>query len=101
MDVVIGSGFDWDDGNRQKCQKHGVSIEEIESVFANDPVVYRDEIHSRDEERWQAIGRTLRGRAVFVVFTIRQVHEGWRIRPVSARFMHVREVENYGRTHET
>ena len=24
-------GFDWDDGNRGKCQMHGVSIKEIES----------------------------------------------------------------------
>ena len=24
------SGFDWDDGNRAKCEKHGVSITEIE-----------------------------------------------------------------------
>jgi hypothetical protein len=28
------SGFDWDDGNRAKCQKHGVSIAEIEALFA-------------------------------------------------------------------
>lgn len=27
------SGYDWDDGNYQKCQKHGVSIEEIETLF--------------------------------------------------------------------
>ena len=26
-------GFDWDDGNRDKCQKHGVSIGEIERLF--------------------------------------------------------------------
>ena len=28
------SGFDWDDGNIQKCQKHKVSIEEIEALFS-------------------------------------------------------------------
>ncbi len=27
------SGFDWDDGNIEKCQKHGVSLEEIEALF--------------------------------------------------------------------
>jgi uncharacterized DUF497 family protein len=27
------SGFDWDSGNRDKCQKHGVSIAEIEALF--------------------------------------------------------------------
>jgi hypothetical protein len=25
-------GFDWDDGNRAKCVKHGLTIEQIESV---------------------------------------------------------------------
>jgi hypothetical protein len=27
------SGFDWDDGNRTKCEKRGVSIAEIEALF--------------------------------------------------------------------
>jgi hypothetical protein len=27
------AGFDWDDANRSKCQKHGVPITEIEAVF--------------------------------------------------------------------
>ena len=27
------AGFDWDDGNVGKCQKHGVSIEVIEGLF--------------------------------------------------------------------
>jgi hypothetical protein len=31
------SGFDWDEGNRAKCQKHGVSIPEIEELFAQGP----------------------------------------------------------------
>jgi hypothetical protein len=26
-------GFDWDEGNVAKCQKHGLSVEEIESLF--------------------------------------------------------------------
>ncbi len=25
-------GFDWDDGNRSKCQKHGMTIAQIEHV---------------------------------------------------------------------
>ena len=28
------SGFDWDRGNRDKCQKHGVTVREIESLFS-------------------------------------------------------------------
>jgi predicted DNA binding CopG/RHH family protein len=29
------ASFDWDDGNRRKCQKHGLSIAEIEHVLAH------------------------------------------------------------------
>jgi uncharacterized DUF497 family protein len=27
------AGFDWDDGNRKKCQKHGVTLDEIEAAL--------------------------------------------------------------------
>lgn len=29
--------FDWDSGNYAKCQSHGLSIAEIEAVFAATP----------------------------------------------------------------
>jgi hypothetical protein len=29
-DAVVG--LDWDAGNRKKCQKHGVTLEEIEAT---------------------------------------------------------------------
>src|SRR2546422_99466 len=35
MDRAI-SGFDWDAGNLAKCQSHGVSIAEVESLFLPD-----------------------------------------------------------------
>jgi len=28
------AGFDWDDGNRRKCRRHGVSTADIEFVLA-------------------------------------------------------------------
>ena len=31
MNVGV-AGFDWDAGNRAKCQKHGVSVAEVEEV---------------------------------------------------------------------
>jgi uncharacterized protein len=31
------AGFKWDAGNRAKCQKHGVSLEEIEDLFRHAP----------------------------------------------------------------
>ena len=29
----VVAGFDWDHGNREKCQKHGVSVADIEFAF--------------------------------------------------------------------
>lgn len=64
-------GFDWDEGNRAKCQKHGLSIAEIAALFAHSPRIAPDPKHSVDEDRLIAVGRTSTGRPVFVAFTIR------------------------------
>ncbi len=88
-------GFDWDDGNRAKCQTHGVTIAEIEFVFANEPLVAPDIRHSVAEDRLVAIGTNERGRRIFVAFTVR-VRDGARlIRPISARFMRDKEFLRY------
>jgi uncharacterized DUF497 family protein len=47
MDLQV-SGFDWDDGNRSKCQKHGVSMAEIEALFVHGPCIAPDPKHSAD-----------------------------------------------------
>jgi uncharacterized protein len=101
MDGPTFAGFDWDEGNVEKCQKHGVSIGEIEALLLSEPATYPDALHSSDEERWQAIGRTAAGRAIFVVFTFRDDGDGQWIRPIGARYMHAKEVQNYERSHET
>jgi uncharacterized DUF497 family protein len=88
-------GFDWDDGNRAKCQKHGVSIAEIESLFRSDLRVAPDPKHSHHEDRMIAVGRTSSGRPVFVAFTIRNNRDRRLVRPVSARYMHAEEVAAY------
>jgi hypothetical protein len=94
MDVRV-AGFDWDAGNRAKCEKHGVSIVEVEGLFSRLLLIIPDESHSESEERLRAIGKTASGRSVFLVFTIR-VRAGNRvIRPVSARYMHRKEVRHY------
>ena len=54
-----------------------------------------DAAHSRAEERHWAIGETASGRSVFVVFTIRERGGKRFIRPVSARYMHRKEVKRY------
>jgi uncharacterized DUF497 family protein len=53
-------GFDWDDGNRQKCQKHGVSVSEIDEFFSGSPRVVPSESHSEVEERYIAVGSLAR-----------------------------------------
>ena len=88
-------GFGWDRGNRDKCQKHGVSIEEIESLFFGDARGGPDARNSRQEQRFRAVGRTDKGRALFVVFTMRRRGDGLLIRPISARYMHRKEIEAY------
>lgn len=80
----------WDQGNWPKCGKHAVSKTEIEQTFANDPMVKPDRTGT-DEVRYNAIGQTDAGRFAFVVFTFR----GDDIRPISARFMHAKEVRRY------
>ena len=65
------AGFDWDEGDRSKCQKHGVSPAAIEDIFRRPIAVLPDPLHSKSEERFKAIGGTGEGRGMFVVFTFR------------------------------
>jgi uncharacterized protein len=87
--------FDWDRANWLKCQKHGVSIEAIESLFDRPLAILPDEAHSRRERRLRAVGRTRDGRAIFVVYTLRRHGNDLRIRPISARYMHTKEIATY------
>ena len=89
------SGFDWDEGNRAKCQKHGVSITQIEALFAHNPRIAPDPKHSVDEDRLIAVGKIDTGRPIFVAYTIRMKNRQRLIRPVTARYMHVKEVAAY------
>ena len=94
MRRTIG-GFDWDEGNRAKCLKHGVSIAEIEALLRGEPHVAPDPRHSAAEDRFIAVGRNAQGRALFVAFTLRTRDGEGLIRPVSARYMHRKEVASY------
>lgn len=89
------SGFDWDHGNRAKCRKQGVSPAEVEGLFDRPLLLVPDEAHSHEEQRLRAIGKTARGRSVFLVFTIRERGGERLIRPISARYMHKKEVASY------
>jgi uncharacterized DUF497 family protein len=91
------AGFEWDQGNRDKCQKHGVPLAAIENVFEGPLVVFPDSAHSRVEERLKAIGVTGGGRGVLVVFTLRKRDRDTLIRVLSARYMHRKEMAHYER----
>jgi uncharacterized DUF497 family protein len=91
------AGFQWDRHNRAKCMKHGVAVAEIEGLFERTIMVLPDEAHSQEEERLKAIGTTSEGRHVFLVFTIREVEGERLIRPISARYMHRKEIDAYER----
>ena len=87
------AGFEWDEGNWLKCSKHGVTHREIEYVLLQEPAVMTDP--NPDEPRMRAIGKTEAGRYVFLVFILRKVGSQTRLRPISARYMHNKEVDRY------
>lgn len=87
------AGFDWDEGNWPKCGKHGVSQKEIEEVFIETPAVLADPFP--DEARQRAIGKSAAGRYVFVVFMLRDIDGQTKLRPISARYMHQKEIAYY------
>jgi uncharacterized DUF497 family protein len=89
------TGFDWNYGNRDKCQSHGVSIAEIESIFRESIALLPDPRHSKAKERFKAIGRSAAGRHILVVFTLRKRGDAVLIRPISARYMHGKEIKHY------
>ena len=90
-------GFDWDSRNIEKCQKHGVGLEEIEALMLGDFRFSPDPVHSLSEQRFIAVGRTVAGRPVFVAFTLRERGGAILLRPVSARSMHLKEASRYER----
>ncbi len=72
-----------------------MSITEIDVLFVHGPRIAPDPKHSAEEDRLIAVGKTGTGRPLFVAFTMR-TREGRRlIRPVTARYMHAREIAAY------
>ena len=87
------AGFDWDSGNKTKIRdKHRVTMAECEEVLRIPGLpVFHDTQHSNNEDRHYSIGRTKSGRRLFIVFTRRED----RIRVITARDMHARELKRY------
>ena len=90
IDLNQISGFDWDEGNARKNQKHGVSMAQAEQVFFNVPLlILGDAVHSSEELRLHALGITDEERALHITLTLRQ--SGKLIRVISARDMSRKE----------
>ena len=89
-------GFDWNEGNLSKNQRtRGIVPETIESVFRNSPWVAPDIKHSSREDRFLAVGKSSDGRYMIVAFTFRTNGYLRLIRPISARYMHKKEIRKY------
>ena len=87
-------GFECDQGDARKNEKHGVSQGESEQVFF-DPqlLIVADVNHSTHEPRYHVLGMTLAGRRLHLTFTLRE--RMTRIRIISARPMHTKERRLY------
>ncbi len=91
MKIKVTS-FNWDSGNIEKCQKHGLSVGLIESFFKQKDIFIAPDVkHSVKEQRFIAIGKTNNGRPIFVAFAYRKNS----VRPISARYMHNKEIRKY------
>jgi len=90
IDLSKISGFEWDEGNARKNDKHGVSMAEAEQVFFNVPLLLLDDAaHSQKENRLHALGKTNEARALHITLTLRESNT--LIRVISARDMHRKE----------
>lgn len=87
------TGFEWDAGNAPKVQaRHQVEPGECEQAFFREPLLVAfDAAHSRTEPRWQALGRTLADRKLYLVFAVRAPL----IRVIAARDMNHKERRRY------
>ena len=71
--------FDWDEANIGHVARHSVTPEEVEQVFANDPMDLGADV-VEGEERYTGVGHTKRLRVLVLVWTIR----GDTTRPITA-----------------
>jgi uncharacterized DUF497 family protein len=85
--------FEWDAAKaRANLRKHAVAFDAARSVFF-DPLAafFRDPDHSLEERREIAVGRSGRGRILFVFFTERDGN----VRIISARTATKIELQDY------
>lgn len=93
------AGIEWDEGNWPKCGKHGVSQTEIEYVLRH--MTFRIPDPNPAETRFRTAARATDGRPVFVVYTHRSRDGQTYLRPISARYMHGKEIDRYEQIEKT
>ncbi len=87
--------FEWDESkNQTNRKKHGIWFEEAEQVFNDtEAIMFFDERHSQDEDRFILLGVSGSTRILVVVYCER--HNGKVIRIISARKATKKEVKRY------
>jgi uncharacterized DUF497 family protein len=93
--ILQANGFDWDRGNRAKCEKHGLSVALIEGLFARPLAILPDAGHSQRENRFRAVGRTEKGTRRIHHFHDAPERRGSSDPPLSARYMHKKEIDAF------
>ena len=63
--------FDWDEQNRKHLRSHRVSPREFEQAILNDPLDLEYQTEG-GEERYKSFGVTDKGRALILVWTLRE-----------------------------
>ena len=70
--------FSWDARKASRnLRKHGVSFEGAATIFADpEGLGWQDLGHSEAEPRFKRLGRSLAGRVLLTVYTIRRTNDG-------------------------
>lgn len=80
--------YEWDDQKNEINQaKHGVSFEDVISIFSSDYLIKEDLRIDYKENRYIAYGKTINGRLIVITHTVRNGN----IRIISARKANYRE----------
>jgi len=90
MDFSRLTGFEWNEGNLKKILKR-MEASTAEMAFQGEPWVALSKKLLGSEKRWFLINKVTE-KYIFIVFTVRKN----KIRIISARYMHQKEVKYYG-----
>lgn len=86
MELVV-RGFDWDEANLGKLEKHKVTQEEAEEIYYLTPLMDEGAYEKKGERRYRCLGVTANGRYLAAFFTVRR----GLIRNISVRPMRRKE----------